>query len=226
MSNLYSMRNENIKISKNLTGENQKIFTDIVCYLRVSKLNEIEQEEVINDILTIFFDCEKDKKDIQSVIGNDFKKFTDEIISAVNPKTSIFNKIKEFLIILIQSLGIILTLDFIVFYLPKIINGNFALTYTFTLSMVIHFLILLIIAIFLINYVGKNSFKLSETKYSIFKRFIIGASTGAIFVLLIFLNKIFNDINLLSLNIGWILGIIIVFWCCMLTKRIKNRLLT
>ena len=54
MSSIAQKRKENNKISENLTEENLKIYTDFVCYLRVSDLTEEEEEEIISDVLLMF----------------------------------------------------------------------------------------------------------------------------------------------------------------------------
>ena len=54
MSKAERERKENFELSKSLTKENDEIFTDIVCYLRVSDLTEEDQEEIISDILGCF----------------------------------------------------------------------------------------------------------------------------------------------------------------------------
>lgn len=88
MTNIKSIRDENSQISQNLNKENQEIYTDLVCYLRVSNLSDMEQEEIISDILRMFFDWEKQGKAVNEMIGEDYKQFADNIIAAVNPQKS------------------------------------------------------------------------------------------------------------------------------------------
>lgn len=113
MQRVKAIRNENNQLSKNLSKENEKIYTDIVCYLRVSNLTDMQQEDIISDILSMFFDWEKQDKKIKDMIGEDYKKFTEDIIAAVNPHKSIFQKSKEYLMILIHALCYMLTIDFL-----------------------------------------------------------------------------------------------------------------
>ena len=84
---------ENLELSKSLTKENNEIFTNIVVYLRMSDLSGEEIEEIISDILRMFLDCQQEGKSIESMVGGeDYKKFTEDIISALNPKKTVSKK--------------------------------------------------------------------------------------------------------------------------------------
>ena len=113
MSKLNREIKENLKLSKSLTEENDGILTDIVCYLRVSNLSDEEQEEIISDILRMFLDWQEEGKTVESMLGEDYKRFADNIIAAVNPKKNIFKRIKKYFVILVEFSCFMLTIDFI-----------------------------------------------------------------------------------------------------------------
>ncbi|GAA0115332.1 DUF1048 domain-containing protein [Clostridium senegalense] len=209
------------KLSENLTKENDKIFTDIICYLRVSDLSECEQDEISNDILGMFLDWQGQGKSIDDVIGSDYKKFTDDIISAVNPKKSILEKLKEYLTIIIEGFCIMCTIDFLFLYLPKLVKGNLHLNYNYTLDILVKTALIILVCCVAINYIGKNSFTLSKKKVSKFSNFIFGCSISGLIIILILLSKILNNITIISINIFYIIAIIIIYWGYKGIKKLK-----
>jgi len=212
MLSVKSIRNENNRLSENLNKENQEIYTDVVCYLRVSDLSDMQQEEVISDILSMFFDWEKQGKEVKDMIGEDYKQFADDIIAALNPHKSILQKSKEYGAIIIEAFCYLLTIDFIFLYLPKIIKGNLSLIYEYSLDMAVRGLIIFVVAFSIINYIGKNSFSLSKKRIHKSVRFLIGCCVGLFIVLSVFLSKVLSNIILMSINIRYIIAVIAVFW--------------
>lgn len=219
MLSVESIRNENNLLSEKLNKENKEIYTDIVCYLRVSDLSDIQLEEVISDILSMFFDWERQDKKVRDMIGENYKQFADDIIAAVNPHKSILQKSKEYLLILIQALCYMFTIDFVFIYLPKILKGNLSLVYDYSLGMALRGLLVFVAAICIITYVGKNSFSLSEKQIPKAVRFLLGCCFGAFIVLLVFLSKLRN-IVLVSINIRFIIAIVLVYWLYRIIRRI------
>lgn len=220
MLSLESLRNENNRFSEKLNKENRDIYTDIVCYLRVSYLTDIQQEEIISDILTMFFDWEKQGKQVKDMIGEDYKKFADDIINALNPHKSILQKIKEYGSIIIEAFCYLLTIDFLFLYLPEIIKGNLSSVYEYSLGMGVRGLIILIVAVVTVNYIGKNSFSLSKRKTPKLVLFLIGCCVGGFFIISVFLSKALSHIILLSINIYYVIAIIAVFWIYKGIRRI------
>ncbi|MBE6072749.1 MAG: hypothetical protein E7208_12530 [Clostridium butyricum] len=222
MNSMEILRNENFKFSKNLTDKNNEVFTDIVCYLRVSNLNEESQEEIISDILRMFLDCQESDKPIESIIGEDYKQFTDNIISAMNPKVSIINKIKEYSKISVMGFCLLLTIDFIFEYLPKMIKEDFIFNYQYPIKLdtIIKYIIILVVASAIFDYIGKNSFELSRKQFSKPSKFILGAVFAIFIIFLVFLPNLTGNVVILSVNISYILGIIIIYWVYQGIKKI------
>lgn len=169
---------ENIKLSEGLMGEYNRIFTDIVCYLRVSNVSEEEQEEIISDTVMMFLDWQEEGKTVESMIGKDYKKFTESIISAVNPKLNVLKTIKKYLGLIIECFCMIFTVDFVFLYLPKLLkrNPDFNVIYNYTSDMLLRGLIAASIWLILVNYIGKNAFELSKKHFSKLTNFIFGCS--------------------------------------------------
>lgn len=224
MSKVEKDRKENNKLSKNLTKENDRIFTDIVCYLRVSNISEVEQEEIISDILRMFLDWQEEGKSIESMVGEDYKKFTENIISAVNPEKSVPKKIKEYLGILIEVFCILITIDFAFLYFPKLLKGNFNfnLTYEYELTMLIRFIIIFIVSCSFVNYICKNSFELSKKSFSKLPIFIFGFSASGLLILWGVLSEPLKQVVIISVNIRYVIGVIIVYWIYKGVKKAKG----
>ncbi|MBU3135322.1 hypothetical protein KPL39_03465 [Clostridium gasigenes] len=221
MSKAERDRKENFKLSKGLMEENNRIFTDIVCYLRVSNISEEEQEEIISDILRMFLDWQEEDKSVESMVGKDYKKFSENIISAIQPKKSMLKTIKGYLGIIGEGFCIMFTIDFIFLYFPKFVKGNFEFnfTYDYTLAMLLRALITVTIACIFIQYIGKNTFEISKKQFSKLANFIFGCSLGGLMVLLILLSKL-NHIVIFSVNIRYIIGAIVVYWVYKVVKKI------
>ncbi|MGN6712880.1 hypothetical protein [Anaerocolumna jejuensis] len=210
MTNIKSIRDENRQLSQNLKKENQEIYTDLVCYLRVSNLSDMEQEEIISDLLRMFFDWEKQGKAVNEMIGEDYKQFADDIIAAVNPQKSILKKSKEYFVIIFNALCYLLTIDFAFLYLPKIVKGDLSFVYNYSLSMALRGILLFVAAICIVTYIGKNSFSLSYISKP--ARFLIGCCAAGFIVISVFITRIFSDEILVSINISYIIAIVAVFW--------------
>lgn len=213
VSSIDEKRKENNRISENLNEENLKIYTDFVCYLRVSDLSEEEQEEILSDVLLMFLEWQQDGKLIEAMVGGDLKKFADDTIAAVNPHKTIVQKIKENLSIVVESFCIMLTIDFIFLYFHKIIKGNVNMTYDYDLSMFFRWVIFIGIAYWIINYIGKNSFELSKSKkHDKLANFIFGASIAGLIIFTVIMSKILSSIVIFSLNITYVAIIVGVYW--------------
>ncbi|WP_050606880.1 hypothetical protein [Clostridium niameyense] len=212
MKKIVELRKENNKLGETLNKENDLIFTDIVCYLRASEVSEYDQEEIINDMLNMFLDWQQQGKSIKSMIGYDYKDFTDNVISAVNPKKSYLNKIKEYTQIFLEGFCIMLTIDFAFLYLPKLLKGNLNLTYDLTVDMLMRSIIIVTTASAIVHYICKNSFELSnQKKFSKTHNFIFVLSVVSIIIILILTCILLNKKVIISINIFYAIGLITIY---------------
>lgn len=76
---------ENNQVGKSLSAESQKLLTDIVVYLRGSRISTWEQEEVRRDITQMLLDAEARGEKAEAVIGPDPRKFCDSILAELPP---------------------------------------------------------------------------------------------------------------------------------------------
>lgn len=76
---------ENNRAEEALSANGRELLTDIVVYLRGSRVSTWEQELVRRDITEMLLDAEARGDDAAAVIGPDPKEFCDEIIRALPP---------------------------------------------------------------------------------------------------------------------------------------------
>lgn len=211
MNKIVEIREENNRMSEKLNDKNDKLYTDFVCYLRVSKLSDEGQEEIINDVLEMFLKWQEQGEDVEKMVGGNLKKFADETIEAVNPSKSLGKTIKENIQLIVKCFCIMLTIDFIFLYIPKFISGNMSMVYEYDLSMLVKTLFIIVAAELIVNYIGRNAFEL--TRGSSFKKDALVAFGGVVIIaLLVVISEVLSSIVLFSISIFVVMAIIAVYW--------------
>lgn len=207
------------ELSKKLSAENSKIFTDIVCYLRTSSLDEFQAEESIQDILDMLFSAQQRGEPISNVIGPDYKQFCDNIIeNSLKQKFSILS-ILSILELLLISATIIFLCDVTLNVIPVAIKSkSFITDYIVTSGLVLRTIVALVIAYVIVEFIGRNSFKLSEKSKS--HKFVICTLLGLLIVLPGVLSYYFGKHILLSTKIYYVALILILSFLA--TKLIKK----
>lgn len=76
---------ENNRAEEALSEKGQKLLTDIVVYLRGSRISTWEQEQVRRDITQMLRDAEARGEQAEAVIGPDPKEFCDSILAELPP---------------------------------------------------------------------------------------------------------------------------------------------
>ncbi|AGK96489.1 DUF1048 domain-containing protein [Clostridium pasteurianum] len=221
MNEANKMIKENHEISKKLNKENQAIYTDIVCYIRVSSINE--KEEIISDILDMFLRCQEAGKPIEEAIENDYKGFCDSIIGSVSQKRISFNNLKEYLGIIINGIFILLTIDFVFNYIPKLIASKSLISYQFNVSFFITTIIIIIISIAIVKYIGKNSFKFSNRKSSKKENFLFGSGFASFIILMGIFQYVLRNYVLFSLSGYYVFFVLGIYWIYKLISKIKDK---
>ncbi|MDD3223789.1 MAG: DUF1048 domain-containing protein [Clostridium sp.] len=219
MNEVDKMIRENYEMSKKLNEENQKIYTDIVCYIRVSSFNSKEKEEVISDILEMFLRYQSEDKPVESAIGHDYKAFCDSIVESSHSKFSI-DTIKENVNIIINGIFILLSIDFVLNYIPNLIKTRSVINYHINLSTIIVSSITMISAYGIVKYIGKTSFKYSSKKLSKLQKFLFGASFAAFSLCLGFISYFLKGHTIFSLNAYIMFGVLAIYWMYILIKPI------
>ena len=85
----HELRKENNRLDGLIKEENQAVFTDIICYLRGSKLSEHDIEVVRFDLTSMVLEAQERGENIESLFGKcrNYKEFCDEIIDSLPKKT-------------------------------------------------------------------------------------------------------------------------------------------
>lgn len=96
----------NNALDKAILPENQEDLTNLICYLRVAKLSEYDQEFVRRDLTEMVLAAQQRGEGIRSVIGEDYKAFCDDIIASLPARTR-SQKVLAFLDTLCLSLSIL-----------------------------------------------------------------------------------------------------------------------
>lgn len=148
---------ENNQREKLLTPVSQAAMTDIVVYLRGRDLSEYHQEEVRRDIQEMVLEAEGRGETMETVIGEDYKTFCDEIVSAFPPRSQ-KEKILEHLDILLSTLGILL----VIWLVKSLISGGLAGPLTLTLGQLISWVVILAVAEAIVWWVTRTAFDKPE----------------------------------------------------------------
>jgi DNA-binding ferritin-like protein (Dps family) len=195
---------ENNEFEKNLSTQNQKTLTDIVVYLRGCNISEYHQEEVRKDIMQMVADGEARDERIESVIGEDFKQFCDEIVNAFPPrskKEKIMTAVSEAFSLSSLMLGIWLAGGILEAILKKTTFAALSLT----LGDVVNGLLIVTIAIVAIKIICKSSFKPVKEPGRI-KLFLVAWVVLFLIFAAIFMISHFLTVNLVSIpTVGAIL---------------------
>ncbi|WP_070109976.1 DUF1048 domain-containing protein, partial [Clostridium acetireducens] len=155
------------ELRKNLSPKNSQIFGDIIIYIRTSSLKEIDIEEALQEILDIFLQCQADGKDIDEIIGKDYKAFADSIIEAHGKSNKILDLLQYTALIIMILIGI----DFAITTVTNFITKKpFTLNYTLSLWSILQFIFAASIVYVIFTFIHKTSFnkdKKSEKRHNI-----------------------------------------------------------
>lgn len=142
MNNLVKQLNE---ASKNLSPDNEAIFTDMVVYIRLSNIKEKDAEEFLQQLLDSFLSAQEHGDSIKKVLGTDhYKDYCDKIIQAYKSSYDIFSRSGEF----IRNTGIVITIMSIITFISQKIDvlktefKLFPLSYTFALGTLFQFIVI------------------------------------------------------------------------------------
>lgn len=79
---------ENNALEQGLNAENRALLTDLVVYLRAAPISEYQQELVRRDITHMMLDGERRGDAMQSVLGEDYCAFCDQVVAALPRRTA------------------------------------------------------------------------------------------------------------------------------------------
>lgn len=201
---------KNNKREKEIHKNNDKIYTDMIVYLRGSDMTSYNQELVREDLIQMILDGQDRGENIEKVIGKNYKEICDEIIETMPKKT----KLQKIVSTLELSLSIIWILGAI--SIAKTIITNFVSNnnnWDFVLSIgdIINMIIIILIANIVVEYTCKTAFNNThKNKIISFLKTWIGCM--AVLVTMIMSSYYLNTtiINLSLILVSIIIGIIFI----------------
>lgn len=185
----------NNESDKQVKAENNEVLTDIICYLRGANISEYNQEAIRQDLLEMVLSAQKRGENIQTVIGEDYKIFCDDIIAGLPPKST-KEKFLEFLDTICWCMSILSAIDIIISNDTNSLIRNIAagkpLDFDISVSAgtVFSFGIIIAAAFIIVEVVLKASLKNEKKKtVNMVKGFSIGAGIMAVFLLIAWVGK-------------------------------------
>lgn len=183
---------ENIELSKQLEPSYEKVLTDIICYIRFANISDYQQERIRRDITHMMVDGSHRGDPIESVIGEDYKAFCDNVLAEVPPM-----KTKEKVISVFSSTCLYLSVMFAICLYSGLLDMIIGITIWPYFPMTVGNLIgTFLIICFSIAYgviIAKNSFAGPLSKIKILLIFT------TLFTIILFIN-IYFKVVLISIH--------------------------
>ena len=210
-----------------INEENDKVLTDMICYLRGSNISEYEQELVRADIIEMVLDAQERGENINSVFGGNYKEICDNIIAELPQKTT-KQKVLEGVNIVFMCMwivGAILVVKQLIIGMAKEPRN-----FVFTLSTgdILNSLIIIIASVGIVQYICKNSFDSGENteKKSIMDNKVVGFIVVwvAIMIALLILTGISYVLSKAILTVPLYMAIIFIA-VAFIAERIMTRLI-
>lgn len=215
--------NKNNEREELINEENDKVLTDMICYLRVSGISKYNQELVRSDLIEMILDAQERGENIQQVMGKDYKQICDDIIAEF-PQETKRKKIVEWIDITLICVCIFGLYSIIVQVIDCIAN-NKTFMYNLHVSYLIEVAILILASNFIVQYICKNPFD-DENNTSIMNNkliaFIVIFVTMAVILILFFgCSYLFNATILTTHLYMAIISLGVLF----IIERVLNRVI-
>ena len=196
---------KNNLMEKEISKENNEVYTNMITYLRGADIDIYNQEQVRLDLIEMIIDGQKRGDNIKKIMGYNYKEICDDIIE-VFPKKS---KKQKFINIISIGLSCILVLTLIAIIQTCIvgfIKEEKVIMYSLSVGNILNMIIVIVAANFIINYISKNSFvKSQESKVVRFVKlwvFFMVIMAGEI-ALAYFLDYVVINISIIYVIIFW-----------------------
>lgn len=155
------MMDENERREQAITAENQEAYTDMIVYLRVSRISDFHQEQVRGDIIDMITDGQSRGQSMEEIIGDDYRVFCDAVIDAFPPKglKEKFLDAADITCLCLAILGII-HMGFNI--IENILMKKDLLSYSISASDVLNFIVIVIIANLVVYRICRGAFDRPE----------------------------------------------------------------
>ena len=196
----------NIKREKEIHGDNAKIYSNMIVYLRSADMSRYNQELVREDLIQMIVDGQNRGDDINKVMGNNYKEICDDIMEAVPRKTK-KEKIAGGLELSLSAVWILGIIYIAKVILENLITKSDSWVFTLYLGDIINMGIIVLAANLVVYYLSKNAFK-TKDKNSFF---MIWLMVMIIMGITLLVSKILNY-SVVNMSITMALAIVAVFF--------------
>lgn len=190
MSKRMQLNCKNNELDKQLTEENKEIIMDMVAYLRIAPISDIQVEEIRQDLLDMALNAQEHKEPLSQVFGEDRQAFCDDIISNVKHRKN-GSMISQWLITgcavfsIFAAIDIVFSGDLIDIFQSIRNHTKINMSYPITLGYLLNCLIIVVISFSIVYLICKNPFvaKKFAAKFDALQKpqkFLIGCLAGAI----------------------------------------------
>lgn len=200
-SRIKKLNEQNNLLDKQISEENQEVFTNMICYLRVSNISEYEIEVVRQDLTEMILSAQSRGENINSLFNGDYKQFCDNVIENLPPKSK-KTKTTDALDIICWCLSILFAINIIIskdtlaimkaFVKNTTVKWNISVSIGSTVSIVL----IIVAANVIVNQIMKNAFS-KEIKHKKTIAFVCGFGAMFGFIVIAWLGKT----TLFSINI-------------------------
>ena len=146
-----------------ISEENDKIYTDMVVYLRSSNLTQYNQELVREDIIELILEGQQRGDNIQKVMGGRYKEICDEIIDVMPKKTRKDNVI-EFIDISLSILWILGVIAIAKNLISGLVSKTSEFNFILTIGDIITAIVIIILSNGIVWYITKTALDEKTTK--------------------------------------------------------------
>lgn len=201
------------ELSKQLNAEYDKVYTDMVVYLRTSMLAEGEIEDVINDILVMMLEGQARGAEAESVFGEDYKHFCDEMMRSIG-RGSLKNRIKEHFSMIMPGINITLFFSwFNTMDAKGIADFRGMETVNLSVAFLLNILFMWIAVYGVFWWIHSSTYNKKMKKLPAWGSAMVGGLLFTVFVfVLAFVSRGMDRYVLTQFHIGWLLGLMGVIW--------------
>lgn len=189
MTKRAQLNHTNNDLDRRLSEENKPIIMDMVVYLRMAPISDMEVEKIRQDILDMALSAQERKEPLSDVFGEDGKAFCDEIIANVahqKPGSLLLQWLQTAcaVISIFGVIDIVFSGYFIDVFQRIRSHAGINLSYPISLGFLVNSIVLAAVSFAIVYLIGKHSFEIKKhtRKFDSLtkpKKFLLGCACGA-----------------------------------------------
>ncbi|MGT2933602.1 hypothetical protein [Streptococcus catagoni] len=196
MNKVKALQKENSTLEKELDKVYSDDYSNMIVYMRGTKINGFHQEEIRNDLINLLLEGQKRGESLEDVFGQDKQAFIDDVIASAPTMTATENFLSQLSLVLTLILNfsfIFIFGDLLTFFLEHLVKHNqVPLRMTITWLDLISMLVIIGVSIAIVKMIIKGTYILSDKVMR--RRFIFYCLLIFILIFsLLFLNQSINS---------------------------------